>query len=179
MVTFDTDKDVPHGYMPHYRSLAAQLGPAATVCEVGVCRGGSLDLWQHLFPDGQVIGVDVDPGSRWPAGTTRIIAAQDDPRLRDLVAGQAPDGCGLIVDDASHVGRLSVATFTLLWPLVAPGGFYVVEDWADPWVSPEVGVADPGDRLVDWVPALIVVLQDGAAEVTYTYEGLVIIRRKP
>ncbi len=85
----------------------------------------------------------------------------------------------MIVDDASHIGRLTAATYALLWPLVKPGGYYVVEDWADPWVSPEVGVADPADPLVNYVPALITALRDGAASVTYTYEGLVIIRRKP
>ena len=33
------------------------------------------------------------------------------------------------MDDASHDGKLTTATLELLWPLVAPGGFYVVEDW--------------------------------------------------
>jgi hypothetical protein len=179
MTQFNTDKDVPHGYLPDYRMLAVQLGPAATVCEVGVLQGGSLDMWQELFPDGRVIGVDNDPASRWPDGTHRIVANQDHPQLGRLVAAEAPQGCDLIVDDASHIGHLTAATFALLWPLIRPGGFYVVEDWADPWVSPEVGVADPGDRLVDYVPALISALREGADRVTYTYEGLVIIRRRP
>jgi hypothetical protein len=179
MTGFDTDKVHPHGYLPDYLRLAAELGPAATVCEVGVCQGGSLGMWQALFPDGRVIGVDNDPGSRWPDGTARVIAGQDDPRLAELVRQHAPDGCQLIVDDASHIGRLTAATFALLWPLVAPGGYYVVEDWADPWVAPEWGVADPADRLVDYVPSLITALRDGASEVRYTPEGLAVIRRKP
>jgi hypothetical protein len=179
MPRFATDKDVPHGYIPDYVRLAEAIGPAGVVCEVGVAQGLSLDMWQELFPDGLVIGVDSNPGSRWPQGCPQVIAGQDDPGLGTMVAQHAPSGCDLIVDDASHIGRLSAGTIGQLWPLVRPGGYYVVEDWADPWVTPEVGVADPADRLVDWVPSLITALRDGAASVTYTYEGLVIIRRKP
>jgi len=183
MPRFKTDKDEPHGYIPDYLRLAAETGPGATVCEVGVLYGDSLVMWQELFPAGQVIGIDRDPGSVWPDGTHKIVAEQDDPQLNLKVAAVAPAGCDLIVDDASHIAHLSAATFTQLWPLVKPGGFYVVEDWADRWVSPHLpGWADvdpkyAGDELQDWVPSLVTALKDGARNVQYTYEGLVIIQR--
>jgi hypothetical protein len=181
---YSTDKVTPHGYMPDYMRLAGELGPGTTVCEVGVLDGGSLAMWQQVF-GGTVIGVDNNPAAKWPDGTVRIVAEQDDPGLGDLVREHAPDGCGLVVDDASHIGHLTRATFASLWPLVKPGGFYVVEDWADPWVFPDwlrwpqVDPSLAGDELVDYVPELITALKDGAAQVTYTYEGLVIIKRKP
>ena len=34
----------------------------------------------------------------------------------------------LIVDDASHKAKHQVIGFDLYWPLVKPGGWYVVED---------------------------------------------------
>lgn len=185
MTGFTTDKIEPHGYFPDYMNLAAALGPSATVCEVGVLKGESLVMWQHLFPSGRVIGVDKDAGSHWPEGTLRVEAQQDDPRLADLVAAHAPGGCNLIIDDASHIGHLTAATFALLWPLVVPGGYYVVEDWADPWVFPhllrwpDVDPSLKGDELIDYVPSLIEALKDGAQEVTYTRMGLVIIRKTP
>jgi len=180
---FDTDKE-DHGYIPDYLRITQGLRPDATVCEVGVLQGGSLAMWQQLFPGGLVIGVDRNPASSWPNGTARVIAEQDDPQLRDLVAAHAPHGCDLIVDDASHIGHLSSATLDLLWPLVRPGGFYVVEDWADPWVSPHLmrwPDVDPkyaGDELVDFVPSLITMLKDGAVTVTYTRAGLVVLQRE-
>jgi len=181
-VKYDTDKDWRHGYIPDYLRLARALGPAAVACEVGVHEGGSLAMWQDLFPQGMVIGVDNDPSCTWPEGTRRVIAEQDDPALAVMVAGHALAGCDLIVDDASHVGQLSMATFALLWPLVRPGGFYVVEDWADPWVNPlwmRTSQANPEHQdLVDVVPGLITALKDGARTVEYTREGLVIIRRQ-
>jgi hypothetical protein len=180
---FTTDKITPHGYFPDYMRLAAALGPSAVVAEVGVLRGESLVMWQHLFPHGRQIGVDRDPAAHWPGGTIRIVAEQDAPDLQELVRAHAPGGCDLIVDDASHIGHLTAATFAALWPLVKPGGYYVVEDWADPWVFPDLPRwpdVDPslkGDELTDWVPSLITALRDGASEVTYTRMGLVIIRK--
>jgi len=124
---FVTDK-VQQGYMPSYHYIADQLGSAARVCEVGVFTGGSLATWQELFPQGTVAGVDNDPNARWPEGTKKILASQDDPNLPALL-DQWEAEWDLIVDDASHDGKLTAATLELLWPLVSPGGYYVIEDW--------------------------------------------------
>ena len=126
LVTPTTDK-YALGYVPTYLRLAAEIGIAGRICEVGVQGGGSLDLWQVLFPLGVVVGVDGNPNSVWPAGTRRVVADQVDPGLVGMLAADAP--FDLIVEDASHVGVASMTTFTNLWPLVAPGRWYVVEDW--------------------------------------------------
>lgn len=124
---FQTDK-IAHGYMPAYHRIAARLGPAARVCEVGVFFGGSLATWQVLFPDGLVAGVDNYQYAQWPDGTVKIFTAQDDPELPALLAEHSAQW-DLVIDDASHDGKLTARTLELLWPLVAPGGFYVIEDW--------------------------------------------------
>lgn len=170
-----TDKDYPHGYLPDYERIAAELGPCAHVCEVGVWRGGSLEMWQELFPQGVVVGVDIDPGMRWPPGAGKVVMAQDDPALPAAVQVAAsglrgyslidPFFFDLIVDDASHIGPLTQATFELLWPMVGAGGYYVVEDWTS-----ALGLAE-------WCPWLISAVYEGAATVTYTREGLIIVRK--
>lgn len=124
---YETDK-VDHGYMPAYNAIADQIGGAARVCEIGVLGGGSLVTWQDLFPKGLIAGVDHDPHSYWPPGTIRIVAGQDDPALPTELAKHSAEW-DLIVDDASHDGGMTVSTLNLLWPLVSPGGFYVIEDW--------------------------------------------------
>ena len=73
-LAYQTDK-VAQGYLDAYRSIAAELGPDARVCEVGVYACGSLATWQDLFPGGLVAGVDIDPGACWPDGTIRVVAA--------------------------------------------------------------------------------------------------------
>lgn len=124
---FRTDK-VALGYLPTYLTLAGRIGIGGRVCEVGVAGGASLELWQALFPAGLVVGVDHNPHAVWPAGTHRIEADQDDPDLPRRLAAISPE-LDLVVDDASHDGTLTRRTWELLWPLVAPGGTYVVEDW--------------------------------------------------
>lgn len=185
MTGFRTDKVAPHGYLRDYLRLAAGLPENAVVCEIGVEQGASLEMWQHLFPSGTVIGVDHKADAWWTEGSIKIVAGQDDPALPAMVSEHAPDGCHLIVDDASHIGDLTLATFGLLWPLVKPGCHYVVEDWADPWMFPhwprwpDLRPELAGNELIDKVPELITALNKGAATVTYTREGLVIITRMP
>lgn len=122
------------GYLPVYQRLAAAIGPAGHVLEIGVRGGESLELWQALFPAGEVVGVDNAAEGRavWPPGTYAIGTEQDDPELPGMAAHASPGGYDLIVDDASHDGKLTRATWELLWPLVKPGGWYVIEDW---WVG--------------------------------------------
>ncbi len=124
---YQTDKETL-GYVPEYREIADILGPAARVCEIGVLNGLGLVMLQDMYPQGIVAGVDFNPGSHWPGGTIRIVAAQSDPELPAML-GEHAQAWDLIIDDASHKGALTAATFTMLWPLVAPGGFYVIEDW--------------------------------------------------
>ena len=172
---YGTDK-VDQGYMPAYNHIADLLGGDARVCEIGVFRGGSLATWQDLFPKGIIAGVDTDPRSHWPAGTVRIIAGQDDPALPSLLAPYAPEW-DLIVDDASHDGNLTSATLELLWPLVSPGGFYVIEDWFVGY--PDYHGACKSPAMLDLAESLLGRLRhDSDTEsVSYRY-GMAIIRKK-
>ena len=177
--TWDSDKIEPHGYFTAYLRIAAELGPSARVCELGVENGESLRMWQGLFPTGSVTGVDCNHAATWPEGTVRVVGLQDDPGLPGMVGGGQ---FGLIVDDASHDGNLTMASFNLLWPLVAPGGFYVVEDWTvalrdDPHWGPQAGWGDSMLRCAEsFLPLLA--FRDGECEsIEYRY-GLVILRKR-
>jgi hypothetical protein len=173
-VRFTTDK-VTLGYLPAYLRIAAELGTAARVCEVGVFGGGSLNMWQALFPAGLVAGVDSNPGSFWPSGTISIVRSQDDPALPELLGQHAPEW-DLIVDDASHDGKLSAATFGLLWPLVAPGGFYALEDWM---VGLPGGWEDYGTSMADTAAGFLQLLtrDSDVEDITYRY-GLAVLRKR-
>lgn len=125
MSEFNTDKITVHGYLPAYRELAERLGPAARVCELGVLNGESLRLWQHLFPDGEILGVDHNENAIWPQGTVRVVSFHDDAALPRKLGGTFD----LIIDDGNHYGPTVTKSFSILWPLVRPGGYYVIEDW--------------------------------------------------
>jgi len=169
-----TDK-VDGGYLPSYLRIAADLGPAASVLELGVYQGASLRLWQALFPLGMVTGVDCNPDAIWPDGTRRIMMRQEDPKLPAVLASPFD----LIVDDCSHNGHLTATSFRLLWPLLAPGGYYVIEDWM-------IGLPGFGDHpmhdpeMLRTVQSMIRVLTSRDAdcdEITYRY-GLCVIHKR-
>ena len=119
----ETDK-YGYGYVPVYENIARILGPSAKVCELGVASGYSLELWQELFPQGTIAGVDINPSARWPSGTRRIVCSQDDQDLPEILGGK----WDLIVDDCSHDWKITSDTLDNLWPLVSPGGYYVIEN---------------------------------------------------
>jgi hypothetical protein len=127
-----TDK-FAHGYFAKYRDLCTSLDTDAAVCEIGVQGGGSLEVWQAFFPDGFVVGVDGNALSHWPEGTVKVVCDQADDtltsRLTDVLWKHERVAFDLIIDDASHNGELSAKTFELTWPLLHPGGFWVLEDW--------------------------------------------------
>lgn len=130
-----TDKG-ESGYVPTYKALAQTLPRDPAICELGVYQGGSLELWQTMWPAASVIvGVDLNPNSVWPPGTVKVVADQQKPGLANLLihtlASEAlgKQGYDLIIDDASHQGHSTYKTFQHLWKLVTPGGYYVIEDW--------------------------------------------------
>lgn len=170
-----TDK-AAHGYFPSYLAIAAELGPRARVCELGVWHGDSLQLWQALFPFGEVTGVDADPKSVWPPGTRRVDMDATSPGLPGALGGPFD----LIIDDACHRGTETLAAFASLWPLVAPGGFYVVEDWFVALSPAEYGYRDQDESMLTAVTSFLRMLDSPVAdvdEVRYRY-GLAIVHRR-
>jgi hypothetical protein len=120
-----------NGFVPEYEALGGKIGPEGRVLELGVREGTSLLMWQELFPRGLVVGVDNDAEGTavWPKSAVGIRDGQDSPAMAETVRALSPEGYDLIVDDASHVGELTARSFGLLWPMVKPGRWYVIEDW--------------------------------------------------
>ena len=54
----------------------------------------------------------------------------DNEMLKQIVQGELADELDLVVDDASHTYEETRASFEFLFPLLSPGGIYVVEDWS-------------------------------------------------
>lgn len=130
---YDTDKLGFTGYLDTYQELLAPIRHRPVdLLELGVFNGGSLELWRDYLPEGTITGLDLDPPAiDDPSGRIRTYTgSQDDVALLDrIVRERAPEGFDLVIDDAAHVGRLSLVSFQALFAHVKPGGAYVVEDW--------------------------------------------------
>lgn len=113
-------------YEHHLRHLRRQ---AFSLLELGVYRGESLRMWRTYFPRATVFGLDIDPtaASRAP-GFRVFIGSQADAELVDSALKEIGHGLRVVVDDASHVNTLTVASFDLIFPRLASGGWYFIED---------------------------------------------------
>ena len=111
------------------RSRRGILERPLRILEIGVDRGGSIDLWRHYFGESAVIyGIDVNPhcASLDVAGEIRIGSQTDQDFLRSVVAEMG--GIDIVIDDGSHVSSHVIASLTALFPLLSEDGRYIIED---------------------------------------------------
>jgi hypothetical protein len=141
---YDTDKAVHTHYLRNYEECFGALRDKdVRLLELGVKAGGSLLLWRDYFQRGVIVGLDINPAQiEDSSGRIHIYQGeQQDTNVLDRLAREnAPGGFDIIIDDCSHVGALSRASFWHLFDNhLKGGGVYVIEDWGtgywDDWVD--------------------------------------------
>ena len=120
-----------HHYIPLYdRYFAPWRGRPLRFLEIGVNHGGSLQMWREYFgPEAVIYGVDINPDCAQydgQAGQVRI-GSQADPEFLDGVV-QEMGGVDIVLDDGSHRMAHVEASLKALFPKLANGGLYVIED---------------------------------------------------
>lgn len=168
----DTDKgSTAHNYLPFYER---HLVPAEirTLTEIGVWQGGSLRMWQRWIPHARVIGIDIEPDNY-------VHPSEWSLPKPEFVAGDAttiePWPTDVLVDDGSHRGPEIVDAFWLWWPMVTPGGWYVIEDLAVLYgqhFEPHDARTLVEETLVRWA------FQGQVAEL-HAYEQILFVRKRP
>ncbi len=126
-----------------YTQLAEEM-PAARVVELGIDEGASTAFFSYLWREGRLIAFDLgaDPAQAFSAFLSEAgiedrvkacwgVDQSDAKTVTDAIRGfMGPDPLDLVIDDASHLLGPTLASFEALFPLVRPGGCYVIEDWA-------------------------------------------------
>lgn len=102
--------------------------------------GSSLEMWTRLFPNALVYGADVDPKALVQGERIRslLVDSTDPNSVKNLIQELSqlePKGFDMIVDDGLHTPESNLRLLNLLSPLLATGGFYVVEDIPNSWSS--------------------------------------------
>ncbi len=131
----------------HYLSIYGRhfepfRGKPVRMLEIGVFRGGSMDLWRRYFGDQLlIVGIDLDPACAdldSPLTPVRIGSQSDPEFLASVVAEFGP--FDIVLDDGSHVGDHQRASFSALFDHVRDGGLYIIEDlhtsyWRHPFAG--------------------------------------------
>lgn len=125
---------VVHKWHHYFRIYDRHFGPFRgrpfRMLEIGVSKGGSLAMWRKYFgPEATIFGIDIDPKCAAFDGehASVRIGSQDDPDfLRKVV--EEMGGVDVVLDDGSHDSVHIRKSFETLYPLLADGGVYFVED---------------------------------------------------
>jgi predicted O-methyltransferase YrrM len=132
----------PRWLVEDYLELCGRLQPKR-IMEIGVLQGGSTVLLSELTAPEKLVSIELSPEPVAlltdyieARGLTEVVRPYfgvdqaDRKRVaaiaRNEFAGRPLD---LVIDDASHRYAPSMATFETLFPLVRPGGLYLLEDW--------------------------------------------------
>jgi len=120
--------------------LLTNIMKPKTILEVGVFQGGSYVMLDKLFKPDAMSAIELSPKPiaplqnycksregrfvRW--GCNQV----DTDTLQSIVANDLGGRLDLVVDDASHLYDETRSTFNTLFPLLSPGGYYIIEDWS-------------------------------------------------
>src|SRR4029077_15296949 len=126
-------------YLRVYEDLASGFSPRS-ILELGIFQGGSYVLLDKLFKPRRMSAVDI---SREPVAALCHDVADKEDRfvhffpsqsdrevLEHIVRSELANELDLVVDDASHTYEQTKASFEVLFPLLQPGGIYLIEDWS-------------------------------------------------
>ncbi len=153
-----TDEFWPGSYQPHYYTAYQELfsnrfrPEKFTLIEFGVFKGNSLKFWKAIFPNAQIVGVDLAPK---PAALEKYPeihfyqGAQCNKTLLKQLCSKYSD-IRVIIDDASHVAKETSCTFNATFPCMSDDSYYAVEDCYGFWHAGPGGSCDPRRALLQF-----------------------------
>jgi hypothetical protein len=136
----------------YQRHLARFQGQPVTVLEIGIDRGGSLQLWKSYFGEqARIYGIDIDPAcSEFAEDRIEIlIGDQGDRAFLEHVAATLPT-IDVLIDDGGHTMDQQRITFEVLYPKLSARGIYACEDAASSyWAKYGGSYRRPGTFIED------------------------------
>ena len=132
---FADNKDIVvhkwHHYIPIYdRYFARFRGTDVKFLEIGVNKGGSLQMWRsYLGQDATIFGIDINEKCaqfNGQSGEVRI-GSQADPEFLNRIIDEM-GGVDVVLDDGSHRMEHVRTSFEIVFPRLSQNGVYMVED---------------------------------------------------
>ena len=119
-------------YIPIYDELFSKYRNKTKLnfLEIGVCKGGSLNMWRKYFgPDATIYGIDIDEECiKFDNNDGQVrIGSQVDFNFLDDVFSEMGE-IDIVLDDGSHQMKHVTETFNHLFPKINNDGLYVIED---------------------------------------------------
>lgn len=119
-----------HYFEIYDRHFSKYRNKAPVVVEIGVFKGGSLQMWKEYFGMGaQIIGIDIDESTKeFEEEQISIeIGSQEDRNFLRSLKEKYPK-IDILIDDGGHTMNQQIVTFEEMFPHIAYGGTYLCED---------------------------------------------------
>ena len=114
------------------------------IFELGIWDGGSVAFWFECLRPQKHVAIDIHEKQDSPYFqryvATRGLADRiknywgvdqsNGALLREIVSREFDKPLDMVLDDASHLYQPTRSSFETLFPLLRPGGLYIIEDWA-------------------------------------------------
>lgn len=120
-------------YLRYYDDLFAEYRDRElSLLEIGIQNGGSLDTYAEYFENAKIlIGCDINPHCKnlnYAEEKIKVIVgdANSEASFNDIVHWSKT--FDIVIDDGSHVSNDIMNSFIRYFPLLTPGGVYVIED---------------------------------------------------
>lgn len=126
-IKYKTDKLTHHGYNRFYDMfLVPLINKDITLLEVGVDASRSLKMWNDMFKNGKIYGMDINLEFKHPKGEVYKGDQSNKKDLRRIY--KLIRTADVIIDDGSHLHNHQMITFNTLYQHVKSGGYYIIED---------------------------------------------------
>ncbi len=145
-------------YFPIYeRHFGCFINRSMTFIEIGVSKGGSLQLWKRCMgPFAQIVGIDIVPTCKMVEEDQIAIRIgdQSDPLFLQQVIEEfgSPD---VVLDDGSHMMSHIAASFKFLYPRMSKNGIYMIEDLHTAYWDEYEGGLGRADSFIEQAKRLI------------------------
>jgi hypothetical protein len=132
--------------------------------EIGVYRGASLRMWEEFFPNARIFGVDVDPAcTRYQSDRTSVlIGDQADTDFLERLVDAVAAPLDVVIDDGGHHMHQQQTSLEYLYPHVARGGLYCIEDLHTSYRRSYGGGFRRGGATVEYLKSLADYLNRGS-----------------
>lgn len=154
-------------YLPIYQAV---LTRTERMLEIGVDRGGSLDMWRQYMPNATIVGLDINPRAAQyddPGGNVHVrIGDQTDIRFLEAVFDEFGT-FDTVLDDGGHTPKQMIGSFQYLFPRLKPGGVYLVEDVCANYWTP---YRDQPESFIDFTKWLMDAMHAHYMQMTSVYQ---------
>lgn len=177
-----------------YKNAQSDSSNPLRLLEIGVAKGGSLEIWKKYFGENALIyGIDIDEKCREitiPGVHIRIGSQVDEKFLDSIIAELGSPQ--IIIDDGSHHSDHLSLTLQMLWPQLQDGGIYIIEDTHTSYWKDHGGGYLKSQTIIEFVkdavdtihhsytrkqmPSRTEFLKDSLSSITF-YDSIIVLRK--